>query len=81
MRQASRLKLHAAMAVVGRRTVPESQKSWPQVSYSGTLVLVARSSEHSLADQAENLGLVTSHGYSSEPGAPFETDLKTWQTE
>jgi len=27
------------------------------------------------------LGLVTSHGYSSYPGAPFKTDKKVWQTE
>ncbi|KAL9622444.1 MAG: hypothetical protein Q9160_003120 [Pyrenula sp. 1 TL-2023] len=27
------------------------------------------------------LGLVTSHGYSSAPGAPFATDKKVWQTE
>ncbi|KAK3051737.1 hypothetical protein LTR09_007037 [Extremus antarcticus] len=33
------------------------------------------------AGQAKNLGLVTSHGYSSYPGAPFKTKLKTWQTE
>lgn len=31
--------------------------------------------------QAKNLGLVTSHGYSSYPGAPFKTQHKTWQTE
>ncbi|KAK5166932.1 uncharacterized protein LTR77_007661 [Saxophila tyrrhenica] len=31
--------------------------------------------------QAKNLGLVTSHGYSSYPGAPFQTKLRTWQTE
>lgn len=31
---------------------------------------------------AENdLGLVTSHGYSSAPGAPFNTTKKVWQTE
>ena len=27
------------------------------------------------------LGLVTAHGYSSAPGAPFQTDLKVWETE
>lgn len=31
--------------------------------------------------QQKNLGLVTSHGYSSYPGAPFNTPLKVWQTE
>lgn len=31
--------------------------------------------------QGQNLGLVTSHGYSSYPGAPFRTQHKTWQTE
>jgi O-glycosyl hydrolase len=31
--------------------------------------------------QEKNLGLVTSHGYSSYPGAPFDTDLHVWQTE
>ena len=31
--------------------------------------------------QEKNLGLVTSHGYSSYPGTPFNTDLKVWQTE
>jgi O-glycosyl hydrolase len=31
--------------------------------------------------QEKNLGLVTSHGYSSYPGAPFDTSLHVWQTE
>ena len=31
--------------------------------------------------QEKNLGLITSHGYSSYPSDPFNTDLKTWQTE
>lgn len=31
--------------------------------------------------QEKNLGLVTSHGYSSYPGTPFDTDLHVWQTE
>lgn len=31
--------------------------------------------------QGKNLGLVTSHGYSSYPSYPFKTDHKTWQTE
>ena len=33
------------------------------------------------AGQEPALGLVTSHGYSSAPGAPFATDKKVWQTE
>ena len=31
--------------------------------------------------QEMNLGLVTTHGYSSYPGTPFQTTLKVWQTE
>lgn len=31
--------------------------------------------------QGRNLGLVTSHGYSSYPSYPFQTQHKTWQTE
>jgi O-glycosyl hydrolase len=31
--------------------------------------------------QAQNLGLVTSHGYSSAPGTPFNTGHKVWETE
>ena len=33
------------------------------------------------AGYENELGLVTSHGYSSYPGTPFKTDLKVWQTE
>lgn len=33
------------------------------------------------AGAEDTLGLVTSHGYSSAPGAPFATDKKVWQTE
>ncbi|MCJ1311230.1 hypothetical protein MMC25_004901 [Agyrium rufum] len=33
------------------------------------------------AGQEYNLGLVTAHGYSSPPGAPFATDKNVWQTE
>ncbi|KAL2069042.1 hypothetical protein VTL71DRAFT_15380 [Oculimacula yallundae] len=33
------------------------------------------------AGQEDTLGLVTSHGYSSYPGAPFKTNKKVWQTE
>ena len=33
------------------------------------------------AGEEPALGLVTAHGYSSAPGAPFETSKKVWQTE
>ncbi|KAF2225771.1 glycoside hydrolase superfamily [Elsinoe ampelina] len=33
------------------------------------------------AGQEKNIGLVTSHGYSSAPGAPLNTSKKVWQTE
>ncbi|MCJ1396626.1 hypothetical protein MMC18_009517 [Xylographa bjoerkii] len=33
------------------------------------------------AGKEYTLGLVTSHGYSSAPGAPFQTDKKVWLTE
>ena len=33
------------------------------------------------AGKEDTLGLVTSHGYSSAPGAPFATDKNVWQTE
>ncbi|XMA09161.1 hypothetical protein WAI453_001952 [Rhynchosporium graminicola] len=33
------------------------------------------------AGQEDTLGLVTSHGYATAPGAPFKTDKKVWMTE
>jgi hypothetical protein len=33
------------------------------------------------AGYESEIGLVTSHGYSSKPGAPFNTPKKVWQTE
>ena len=33
------------------------------------------------AGKENELGLVTSHGYSSYPGAPFQTNKHVWQTE
>ncbi|EPE34762.1 (Trans)glycosidase [Glarea lozoyensis ATCC 20868] len=33
------------------------------------------------AGYENEIGLVTSHGYSSKPGAPFNTPKKVWQTE
>ena len=31
--------------------------------------------------QSDNVGLITSHGYSSYPNAPFDAPQKTWETE
>ncbi|MCJ1286007.1 hypothetical protein MMC26_005349 [Xylographa opegraphella] len=33
------------------------------------------------AGKEDTLGLVTAHGYSSPPGAPFQTNKKVWETE
>jgi hypothetical protein len=33
------------------------------------------------ADAEKYLGIVTSHGYSSAPGTPFNTTKKVWETE
>lgn len=37
--------------------------------------------EIELAGAADTIDVVAAHGYSSNPGAPLETDAKVWQTE